>query len=65
MLRKFKVYDIKWDVDDPSELTDLPTSIDAELDDEIEDRLSDYLSDTYGFCHGGFCFEEVKADERK
>lgn len=48
-----KAVNIKWDVDDISDLKALPTEIivPSDLDD---DEISDYLSDVTGFCHMGY-----------
>lgn len=69
--RKFNVFNIYWDVDECDENDSLPPTeteveIDSEnvgdlYDDELcEDLISNYLSDEYGYCHLGFCFEEIK-----
>ena len=52
-----KAVNIKWDVDYPEDLENLPTEfeIPKELEDyEYEDEISDYLSDVTGFCHYGY-----------
>ena len=63
MIRRFLVHSIDWDVDNESELDDLPTevdiTIDAEDDEDAEDKICDYLSDEYGYCHNGFDYEEI------
>lgn len=52
--RPMKAVNIEWDVDEPEQLDDLPTSVD--IPDQITDteEISDYLSDLTGFCHNGF-----------
>lgn len=57
-----KVWDIKWDVDYPEDLDNLPKEVlvpedvylEAEDQEEALDIVSDWLSDEYGFCHYGF-----------
>lgn len=69
--RKFNVFNIYWDVDECDGNDFLPPTeteveIDSEnvddlYDDELcEEYISDYITDEYGFCHLGFCFEEIK-----
>lgn len=57
-----KAVDIKWDVDDPKDLEDLPTEIDipGDIDPDDDDAISDYISDFTGFCHKGF---DLQRDE--
>lgn len=62
---RIQVTDIQWDVDDQSELEDLPENmwvsippeVEAEGPEAIEDYVSDYITDTVGFCHNGFVIE--------
>ena len=59
-----KAINIKWDVDYPEDLENLPKEIeipndvlgyeDGEDVDEYMDEVSDYISDVTGFCHFGF-----------
>lgn len=55
-----KAINIRWDVDRPHDLENLPKEIEipnellAEDIDEYEDAISDYISDITGFCHYGF-----------
>jgi len=52
-----KAINIKWDVDCPEDLENLPEEIeipDDLLDYEYEDETSDYITDLTGFCHYGF-----------
>lgn len=58
-MAKVHVTEIKWDVDDQSELDYLPTECTLEID-ELDEIISNKLSDTYGFCHKGFAYEIVK-----
>lgn len=69
--RKFNVFNICWDVDEcdgndflPPAETEVEISsdnVDDLYDDELcEEYISDYISDEYGYCHLGFCFEEIK-----
>jgi len=53
-----KATNIIWDTDGKD--IDLPTEI--EIPDWMtgEDEISDYLSDQTGFCHEGFCLENVQ-----
>lgn len=55
-----KVYNIKWDVDCPEDLENLPTEIEIphDIDTEDEDAISDYITDYTGFCHCGFELSE-------
>lgn len=65
----FKVSKIKWDVDNKSDIKNLPKTMTVEVtsydvDDitdeyEVEDFISDYITDEIGFCHDGFEMEEV------
>lgn len=55
-------YEIKWDVDYPEDIDNLPDEvlvpesvyIEAEDKEEALDIVSDWLSDEYGYCHYGF-----------
>ena len=52
-----KAINIKWDIDCPEDLENLPEEIeipDNLLDYEYEDEISDYITDLTGFCHYGF-----------
>lgn len=59
-----KAINIKWDVDYPEDLENLPKEIeipndvlgyeDGEDVYEYMDEISDYISDVTGFCHFGF-----------
>ena len=64
-----KVFGIKWDADDMSDVEDLPKEIEVpvtlsmiesevdsidEVDEIVEEYISNYLSDNYGFTHDGF-----------
>lgn len=49
-----KATNIIWDVDDPSDLDELPSEIELPEGMEDEDEISDYISDVTGFCHKGF-----------
>lgn len=59
-----KAINIKWDVDYPEDLENLPEEIEIPNDvlgyedgddvDEYMDEVSDYISDVTGFCHFGF-----------
>lgn len=62
-----KAVNIKWDVDYPEDLKNLPKEIEIPDDvfcyedgddiDEYLDEISDYISDITGFCHFGFDVE--------
>ena len=55
-----KAINIKWDVDNPLELEDLPNEIEIpeELNNyECEDEISDYITEVTGFCHWGYDLE--------
>lgn len=52
-----KAVNIQWDVDDPSELEQLPTEIEIPDGMDDEDEISDYISDVTDFCHYGFVLE--------
>lgn len=53
-MKKYNVFDIDWDVDDPCDIEDcgLPTEVVIEAEDE--DEIADALSDEYGFCVNSF-----------
>lgn len=53
-----KAINIQWDVDDDSELADLPSEIDIPENLTDEEEISDYISDMTGFCHKGFSLSE-------
>lgn len=66
-------YDIIWDVDDPEDVSLLPTEIEIPkrffdeekpLEDAIEE-ISDYISNVTGFCHGGFKLKDSPEKELK
>ena len=60
---QYKVSNIEWDVDDRSELEDLPQTVIVDVPEDIvacdgeEEYISEWLSDEYGFCHNGFLFK--------
>ena len=69
---EYRVRHIAWDVDDPSELDDLPEELVVTVPEEIvaddgeEEYISDYLTDEYGFCHNGFLYDPVgEVDEEE
>lgn len=50
-----KAVNIKWDVDEPWELEELPKEIEIpKYVDFDDDAISDFLSDSTGYCHAGF-----------
>lgn len=71
------IKNIKWNVDFPEDLNELPKELplpeqfylqdfeDSDELDEILEEVSDWLSDTYGYCHNGFTIETNKEDMNK
>ena len=65
-MKKYRVYDIQWDVDgDMETLASLPkemiVALDSNLDGEdVYNELSEKLSDETGFCHKSFEVEEMR-----
>lgn len=67
--RKFRVYDIKWDLDDLEDVNRVPNEmiveVSAEDVDDLNDEedvdyyISDYISDEVGFCHAGYECTEI------
>jgi hypothetical protein len=61
---KYRVFNIKWDIDDgegstPSELIiDVPAE-NTNTPDDIEQYLTDEISNISGWCHDGYDFEPV------
>ena len=58
---KYRVFDIKWDIDDgeastPSEMfVDVPAE--EIIADDIEQYITDEISNITGWCHNGYEFE--------
>lgn len=51
-MKRYDIFDIEWDVDDPEDLELLPTEVEVEVEDEYD--IADALSDEYGFCVKSF-----------
>lgn len=50
-----RAINIQWDVDDESDLANLPSEIEIPEDiQDSDDDISDYISDVTGFCHQGY-----------
>ena len=49
-----KAINIRWDVDFPEDLQNLPTEVEIPAGLTDLDAVADYLSDLTGFCHNGF-----------
>ncbi len=69
-MKKYKVFDIAWDVDDlgDDEFDDprldgtLPSGVTIEVQDDFDptEEIADYLSEDYGWCVKSCSFEEIK-----
>ena len=68
-MKRYRVYNICWDLDEPDELFErlaakelgLPSEVFlyAEDDNDISLNGADQLSDQYGYCVYGFSFEKA------
>lgn len=68
-MKKYRVFNIDWDVDNEEERADLPTEIIIEDENdltnenyELSDFISDAITDETGFCHCGFNFELIEEE---
>ena len=67
--KKFKVFNIKWDLDEPEDINCVPNEMIVDIsnkeidnlnnEEEIEDYISDFISDEIGFCNDGFDYIEI------
>lgn len=60
---KYLVHDIDWDTD--GEEVDLPKEIEIQSETELDDeRVSEEITVMTGYCHKGFCWDEIKESGR-
>ena len=71
-MKKYRVYNIDWDVDCENDLADLPKEMVIEDENdltnenyELSDFISDAISEKTGFCHCGCDFELIEETNNK
>lgn len=60
---KYIVHDIDWDTD--GEAVELPEEIEIQSETELDDDdIGDEITEMTGYCHKGFCWDEIKESDR-